>query len=95
MYGVAMVIDGFISSVAALCAEKLCPKCSDFMIASHVSKESCTADILELLGKKAPINADMCLGEGKMCIRDSRHNNAYGGQNSCTSERKNTFACVT
>ena len=34
------------------------------MIASHVSKESCTADILELLGKKAPINADMCLGEG-------------------------------
>ena len=64
MYGVAMVIDGFISSVAALCAEKLCPKCSDFMIASHVSKESCTADILELLGKKAPINADMCLGEG-------------------------------
>ena len=64
MYGAAMVIDGFISSVAALCAEKLCPKCSDFMIASHVSKESCTADILELLGKKAPINADMCLGEG-------------------------------
>ena len=64
MYGVAMVIDGFISSVAALCAEKLCPKCSDFMIASHVSKESCTADILKLLGKKAPINADMCLGEG-------------------------------
>ena len=34
------------------------------VIASHVSKESCTADILELLGKKAPINADMCLGEG-------------------------------
>ena len=65
MYGAAMVIDGFISSVAALCAEKLCPKCSDFMIASHVSKESCTADILKLLGKKAPINADMCLGEGQ------------------------------
>ena len=64
MYGAAMVIDGFISSVAALCAEKLCPKCSDFMIASHVSKESCTADILKLLGKKAPINADMSLGEG-------------------------------
>ena len=64
MYGAAMVIDGFISSVAALCAEKLCPKCSDFMIASHVSKESCTADILKILGKKAPINADMCLGEG-------------------------------
>ena len=40
------------------------PKCSDFMIASHVSKESCTADILKILGKKAPINADMCLGEG-------------------------------
>ena len=34
------------------------------MIASHVSKESCTADILKILGKKAPINADMCLGEG-------------------------------
>lgn len=64
MYGIAVVIDGFISAVAALCAKTLCPKCSDFMIASHVSKESCTEEILKILGKKAPLNAEMCLGEG-------------------------------
>ena len=64
MYGVSVVIDGFISSVAALGATRLCPKCEDFMIASHLSREGCMAEILETLGKKAVITAGMFPGEG-------------------------------
>ncbi|MGN0107457.1 MAG: nicotinate-nucleotide--dimethylbenzimidazole phosphoribosyltransferase, partial [Hominilimicola sp.] len=64
VYGVPIVIDGFISAVAALCAYRLCKESRDFMIASHVSKESAAEEILKILGKKAPIDAMMCLGEG-------------------------------
>lgn len=64
IYGVPIVIDGFISAVAALCAHRLCPASRDFMIASHVSKESAAADVLAALDKRAPIDASMCLGEG-------------------------------
>lgn len=64
VYGVPIVIDGFISAVAALCAYKLCPESRDFMIASHVSKESAAEEVLKILGKRAPIDAMMCLGEG-------------------------------
>ena len=64
VYGIPIVIDGFISAVAALCAYEMCRESKSFMIASHVSKESCEEEILTLLGKRAPITADMCLGEG-------------------------------
>lgn len=64
VYGIPIVIDGFISAVAAFCAYKLCSESKDFMIASHVSKESCAEEILTLMDKRAPIMADMCLGEG-------------------------------
>lgn len=64
VHGVPIVIDGFISAAAALCAYNLCPESRDFMIASHVSGESVSEEILKLLGKKAPIDAGMCLGEG-------------------------------
>lgn len=64
VYGVPVLIDGFISSVAALCAERLCKGCKDFMIASHVSHEACAGEILKTLGKEAPIHAGMFPGEG-------------------------------
>ncbi len=64
VYGAPVVIDGFISAAAALCAYKICPESRDFMLASHVSRESAAADILRFLGKEAPIDARMCLGEG-------------------------------
>lgn len=63
VYGIPIVIDGFISCAAALCAYRLCGS-SDFMIASHTSKESAAQKILCELGKRAVIDADMCLGEG-------------------------------
>ena len=62
--GMPIVIDGFISSVAALCAQRLCPECADFMIASHTSREKCAAYVLDALGKNAVISADMFPGEG-------------------------------
>ena len=64
VYGVPVIIDGFISSVAALCASRLCKESVDYMIASHISHERSAKDILRALGKTAPINADMFPGEG-------------------------------
>ncbi len=61
---IPVVIDGFISGVAALVAQRICPQSADYMIASHVSKEPATELILEALGKEAFIHAHMCLGEG-------------------------------
>ena len=45
--GVPVVIDGFISCVAALIAQRICPQTGDYMIASHVSKEPAAHLILE------------------------------------------------
>ncbi len=61
---VPVVIDGFISGVAALVAQRICPQAADYMIASHVSNEPAAELILKALGKEAFIHAHMCLGEG-------------------------------
>lgn len=63
-----VLIDGFISGVAALVAAMLCPEASGYMIASHVSKEPAAHLVLEKLGKEAVLHADMCLGEGTGAI---------------------------
>lgn len=39
IYHIPIVIDGFISAVSALLAVSACPKVSDYILASHVSKE--------------------------------------------------------
>ena len=62
--GIPVVIDGLISAVAALTAEKLCPGTADFMLASHTGKEQGTARVLERLKRKAVIDANLSLGEG-------------------------------
>ena len=59
-----VVMDGFISCVAALAAKRICPLCGEYMIASHVSKEPAAHLILEYLGMEPVIHGDMCLGEG-------------------------------
>lgn len=61
---VPVIIDGFISGVAALVAQRICPTSAGYMIASHVSEEPATRMILEALGKEAFLHAHMCLGEG-------------------------------
>lgn len=64
IYGVPVVMDGVISAVAALAAVRMVPECTDYILASHVSKEPAGAQLLEAMGKKAILHADMCLGEG-------------------------------
>lgn len=59
-----MLIDGFISSVAALCAVRLCPNAAYCLLASHASAEPAASLILDELGLHAPIQAAMRLGEG-------------------------------
>lgn len=62
--GMPVVIDGFISCVAALCAARICPAAADYMVASHVSKEPAAHMLLEALEKEPFLTCDMCLGEG-------------------------------
>ena len=64
LYHVPVLIDGLISSVAALVAARLCPAALDYMLASHASNEPAGRLVLEALGLKPVICAQMCLGEG-------------------------------
>lgn len=64
VYRIPIVVDGFISAVAALVAVRICEWVKDAMIVSHVSKEPGMQKILKELHMDAPLHADMCLGEG-------------------------------
>lgn len=64
LYHVPVVIDGIISAIAANCAIRLAPACADYMFASHCSAEPAGKMALQAIGKKAYIQAGMCLGEG-------------------------------
>lgn len=59
-----IVIDGVISSVAALLAEGIVPGCRDYMIPSHRGRESGNMAALKELGLEPFINGNMALGEG-------------------------------
>ena len=62
------VIDGYISAVAALCALRMCPTAEKALFPSHSSGEQNGAGLLEALGLKAPIHAEMRLGEGSGAV---------------------------
>lgn len=64
IYHLPVIIDGVISSVAALLAAKICPEVKDYMLASHVSKEPAGQMILDELGLCAVIHGNLALGEG-------------------------------
>lgn len=61
---VPVIIDGFISSAAALIAASIAPASRDYMIASHVSVEPGHKLMLEELGLKPMLFMNMRLGEG-------------------------------
>jgi nicotinate-nucleotide--dimethylbenzimidazole phosphoribosyltransferase len=65
---IPIVIDGFISAVAALVAIRINPLVKDYIIPSHVSKEPAAIIILQELGLEQFITCDMCLGEGTGAI---------------------------
>ncbi len=62
-----VVIDGFISVVAALCAARLCPAASEYMFPSHQSFEPGYLRAIEELGLKPYLMLGMRLGEGSGC----------------------------
>ena len=59
-----VLVDGFISSVAALVAARLCPACKDYMLGSHASEEPASRLVLSELGLRPFLYAGMRLGEG-------------------------------
>jgi len=63
-----VVIDGVISSAAALLAVCMCGAVRDYILASHVSKEPAGIRIMETLGLKAPLDCGMHLGEGSGAV---------------------------
>lgn len=63
-YRMPIVIDGAISSVAALAAFRMDERVRDFALASHESEELTGKLALEEMGLEAPVHAGMCLGEG-------------------------------
>lgn len=62
-----VVIDGFISAVAALCACRLCPDVSGYLIPSHASFEIGYQLAMDALGLQPLFLLGMRLGEGSGC----------------------------
>lgn len=68
LYRIPVLIDGFISGAAALCAARLCPRAAFAMLPSHVSAEPAGGLMLEALGLRPLISAGMRLGEGSGAV---------------------------
>ncbi len=62
--GLPVLVDGFISTAAALTAVRIAPQSSDWMIYAHGSAEPGHAYLLEALKAKPLLNLGMRLGEG-------------------------------
>jgi len=66
-YKMPVVIDGFISVVAALIAFRLNSKTRDYMFTSHDSRELGFKVAMKELNLSPMLNLDMALGEGSGC----------------------------
>lgn len=64
MSRVPVVVDGLISSVAALCAVRLCPAVKGYLLPSHLTAEPAGKRIMEELELEPMIHGDLRLGEG-------------------------------
>ena len=62
-----VVIDGFISAVAALCAVKLCPNVKGYLIPSHASYEIGYKLAMDTMDLQPLFLLGMRLGEGSGC----------------------------
>jgi len=61
--GLPVLVDGFISSVAALTAQRLNPGCSDWLLYAHRSHERGHAAVLDALQAQPLLDLQMRLGE--------------------------------
>ena len=66
-YRLPVVVDGYISCVAALSAAKLAPNAVNFMFGSHLSKEQGYKIAAEAIGLDPYFDLGMRLGEGSGC----------------------------
>ena len=62
--GMPVVVDGFISSAAAVCAMKLSGEVSDYLFFSHLSNEQGHRAVMQSLGARPILDLDLRLGEG-------------------------------
>lgn len=62
--GIAVLVDGFICSAAALCAMRLNPSVADYLIFSHCSAEKGHRKLMEHLNAKPLVDLNLRLGEG-------------------------------
>lgn len=68
VYRIPVLMDGFISGVSALAAVRLCPEASNYILASHSSREPGNREVLNELGLTPVIFGDFCLGEGSGAV---------------------------
>ncbi|MDD2421516.1 MAG: nicotinate-nucleotide--dimethylbenzimidazole phosphoribosyltransferase [Heliobacteriaceae bacterium] len=59
-----VVLDGFVTCTAALCATKLAPQVRNYLLPSHRSREAGQQKILEYLGLRPLLAFDLQYGEG-------------------------------
>ncbi len=90
VYGIPIVIDGVISAVSALIAERLCPGTKQYMLPSHKSREKAAQKVMEELGLNPLIDAGMALGEGTGAVM------LFGMLDMalCLYEKQTTFADI-
>jgi nicotinate-nucleotide--dimethylbenzimidazole phosphoribosyltransferase len=62
--GLPVLVDGYISTAAALAADRLCPGTARWFIQSHASAEPGHARLLAALGARPLLDLGMRLGEG-------------------------------
>ncbi len=62
--GLPVLVDGFISSVAALAAVRLCPGSGEWLLFSHTSAEPGHRAVLEALDARPLLDLGLRLGEG-------------------------------
>lgn len=64
LYGIPVILDGMLSQVSALMAERLAPGVKAFLIPSHQSKEPASQALCQALELQPVIQGDMAAGEG-------------------------------
>lgn len=64
LYHVPVIMDGFISGVAALCAVRLNPAVRSYILSSHITAEPAGQMLMKEMDFAPVIHGDMRLGEG-------------------------------
>ncbi len=67
-YRMPVVLDGFITCVAALAAVRLSPELLPYLMPSHASTEPGMAAVLKELKMSPGIDMDLCVGEGSGAV---------------------------